>query len=169
MATGGPSGGHSYHGFGDDMWSDSDEEVEETQDALELRRLLMACYKSMGGHEWRLKKGWDTPYDIWLWEGLTFNKEFQLIEFRLPNNNLTGKIPNEITQFKHLRVVDFSHNYIEGSGDYESAITGEEYAIPKEIGNMLSLEEWCLQNNYLKGAKKNMFRQSHNKCIFFNR
>ena len=74
----------------------------------------MACFKSMGGHEWRLKKGWDTPYDIWLWEGLVFDKNYQLTEFRLPNNNLTGKIPDEITRFPKLRVIDFSHNYIEG-------------------------------------------------------
>jgi hypothetical protein len=154
------------------MWSDSDEEVEDGQDAMELRTLLMACFKALGGKEWRMNKGWDTPYDIWLWEGLTFNKDFQLVEFRLPNNNLTGKIPDEITQFKHLRVIDLSHNYIEGemalsafprsmvlthcctgSGNYESAITGEEFAIPRDIGNMPSLEELCLQNNYLKGAK----------------
>ena len=119
------SGGHAYfHEFGDDMWSDSEEEEEAGQDALELRRLLMACFKSMGGHEWRLKKGWDTPYDIWLWEGLVFDKNYQLTEFRLPNNNLTGKIPDEITRFPKLRVIDFSHNYIEGRRAGKGAVRG---------------------------------------------
>ena len=40
---------------------------------------------------------------------------------------------------------------VTGSGDYESAVTGEEFAVPKDIGDMELLEEFSLQNNYLKG------------------
>ncbi|MCF8236037.1 MAG: T9SS type A sorting domain-containing protein [Bacteroidales bacterium] len=82
-----------------------------------------------------------------------------LVEFSLPQNQLTGPIPPEIGNLDFLRMMDLNDNQLTGS-------------IPGELGNCDSLTELKLNNNLLTGtipeglaniSRWNEFDFSHNQ------
>ncbi|XP_068639585.1 receptor-like protein 46 [Aristolochia californica] len=64
---------------------------------------------------------------------------FLVTNLDLSNNNLEGKIPEELTNNSNLLLLNLAHNHFTGN-------------IPKNIGNMSLLESLDLSNNQLSGS-----------------
>ncbi|XP_068640312.1 receptor-like protein EIX1 [Aristolochia californica] len=64
---------------------------------------------------------------------------FLVTSLDLSNNNLEGKIPEELTNISNLLLLNLAHNHFTGN-------------IPKNIGNMSLLESLDLSNNQLSGS-----------------
>ena len=62
---------------------------------------LAALYEQTGGPHWENSDGWLTNLSPCVWYGVNC-LEGKIIELELENNQLTGAIPAEISQFEHL-------------------------------------------------------------------
>lgn len=89
------------------------------------------------------------------------NTVCHVTNIQLKGLNLTGVIPPEFGDLDYLQEIDLSRNYINGSipiNLFKAPLTilaavGNRISgsIPKEIGNMTTLEELVLENNQLGG------------------
>ncbi|KAK4255937.1 hypothetical protein QN277_008862 [Acacia crassicarpa] len=85
-----------------------------------------------------------------------------LEELRLRDNMLEGTLPSSLGKLKELRILDLSHNYLNGSIPESFArlplvaldLSSNPISspIPKEIGNITTLEELSLRDNMLEGT-----------------
>ncbi|KAG2681607.1 hypothetical protein I3760_11G153100 [Carya illinoinensis] len=85
---------------------------------------------------------------------------------QLKSLNLTGVLPAEFGELTNLRILDLTHNYINGSIPTSFAqlplvnlsLLGNRISgVPSEIGNISSLEELILEDNLLKGPLPESF------------
>jgi PKD repeat protein len=115
---------------------------------------LVDVFTITSGDLWEQKWDLESPYD--LWEGLSFNKYGCLEKIELPNNNLTGEIPEIIKEFSSLIKMDLSGNQLSGN-------------IPEELGDAVSLENLNLGNNQLTGSIPGTLSKLQNlKSIYLN-
>lgn len=99
------------------------------QDSLHLVRL----YRDMGGLDWTSDQGWLTsPINNWLGVSVQDGRVSSLV---LPNNNLVGKIPDDLGAVDQLRSVNLSQNNI--------------VALSDSLENLLLLENLNLSNNLI--------------------
>ncbi|KPA14027.1 protein containing DUF1566 [Candidatus Magnetomorum sp. HK-1] len=127
------------------------------------RKALEALYNNTNGANWRNSEGWMGPLSTECnWYGVTcednthVNKLLlpenelsgtlpeeignltKLIELDLHGNTLTGVLPNHIGDVNTLDIIDLSHNELSG-------------ALPSEWGNIQGLLHLKLNNNSLSG------------------
>ncbi|KAG5570074.1 hypothetical protein H5410_059840 [Solanum commersonii] len=86
---------------------------------------------------------------------------FITLSCQLKGLNMTGNLPPEFANLTHLRELDLSRNYLNGSipsryGQLRVSILsllGNRISgpIPKELGDIFTLEELNLENNLLEG------------------
>ncbi|MBV6646295.1 MAG: VCBS repeat-containing protein [Cyclobacteriaceae bacterium] len=100
---------------------------------------LVSLYESTGGAtDWLSQGGWlELPAREW--QGTFFNEEGRLTGLVLGNNNLTGKIPVEVTTLDQLEAFDLANNQLEG-------------IIPDSLNRMIALRSINLSNNNLSGG-----------------
>jgi len=131
-------------------------------------RALKAFYFSTGGDTWKNTLNWDVnrrslPISDSLdqWYGITM-KDGHVSELILPDNGLTGALPDELQYLTHLEVLDLQENSISGSiGPWiqnlsslvslrlqQNQLTG---SIPQELGGLSQLEYLNLRDNFLEG------------------
>ncbi|NOQ39680.1 MAG: hypothetical protein GQ562_05115 [Anaerolineales bacterium] len=94
---------------------------------------LIAFYEVTGGANWNRNDGWLTDTSPCEWYGISCS-ENNLVELKLPDNNLVGSIPIEIGYLSALEVLDLRNNTLSGP-------------IPPEIGNLNNLEYLDLAAN----------------------
>lgn len=99
---------------------------------------LVTLYDSTGGDGWSRKEGWLEGSPL-TWEGTYFDENGRLISLILNDNNLTGKIPADITLLTALEVMDLSGNNLFGN-------------LPAGLGGMTSLINVSLNDNQLQGT-----------------
>lgn len=79
------------------------------------RNALIALYEALNGDEWVNKKNWCSDEPINTWKGVKLSPETrQVNKLILPENNLSGYIPEEIGQLVELREIDLRRNKIQG-------------------------------------------------------
>jgi Leucine-rich repeat (LRR) protein len=72
--------------------------------------------------------------------GVTCNKKMLVQDIFIPNNNLQGTLPSELSYLRHLELLSLRHNQISGS-------------LPENIGNLhASLQYLDLSKNILSGS-----------------
>jgi YD repeat-containing protein len=104
------------------------------------RNALIDLYNSTSGDNWTNNSGWKdpplhtdgfaTPGSEGTWYGITLDNsggEAHVTRIELGNNNLTGTIPNELSNLSQLKCLNFFSNQLSGS-------------IPLELGNLSNLE-----------------------------
>ncbi len=103
------------------------------------RAVLTALYDATGGGDWSLNDNWLSTAPIGEWYGVTVGADGRVTGLRLPNNNLSGRIPGELGSLPSLEELSLSHNDLSGR-------------IPPELGNLSSLAGLFLHNNRLSGG-----------------
>lgn len=71
---------------------------------------LVAFYNATGGPDWKTRNNWLTG-PVTTWAGVTFAKG-NVTAINLPDNNITGIIPDEFTNMVKLQTINLSGNRI---------------------------------------------------------
>jgi len=100
--------------------------------------LLLNIYNHTNGSSWI--NTWNLNQPMSEWHGITLNENGCVEKIELVQNNLIGKIPNDIGDFGELEYLRLSHN---------PGLTGE---IPSSICNLTNLSKLHLSNNSLTGS-----------------
>ena len=121
------------------------ENPSETGKAVpsEERQALEALYKATDGDHWVHRVDWlGPPGTECSWHGVecaSSDKEtVRVMEINLPDNNLTGSIPQEIGQLRDLESLNFERNHLTGP-------------IPDSLGQLGNLEWLILFGNHFSG------------------
>ena len=101
--------------------------------------VLLALYFAAGGEDWTDDAGWGGSPVLGSWHGVETDGAGRVVGLDLASNNLTGRIPPELGDLRHLRRLDLSGNNLTG-------------VIPPELGNLANLEVLWLQHNELEGT-----------------
>ena len=122
----------------------------------EDRTVLLKCWKSLGGAEDELRRGYGD--DVARWMGVTVEGG-RVMEVNWENMGLKGNLPSEIGELDGLRVLWLEGNQICGHLPSEigklTSLTvlalGVNHLadLPRELGNLHSLTDLYLQDNRL--------------------
>ena len=102
------------------------------------RELLTSFYRQTDGDNWKRNDNWLSNQPLDQWRGVALNADGRITNLSLPNNNLSGPIPPELTQLTTLRHIDLSRNNLTGT-------------IPADIDRLHRLKQVSLDNNNLTG------------------
>lgn len=102
------------------------------------RDALNAFYEAMGGAHWNQAEGWMTDAHLDDWHGVEVVNG-QVVSLTLPDNNLTGELPEALAKLAHLQRLDLRWNAIGGD-------------IPESLARLLKAEEVLLSGNDLTGS-----------------
>ena len=97
---------------------------------------LAQLFDLTNGPNWTNNTGWLTDCDPCNWYGITCDGNGRVIDIILQVNNLTGPLPQEITQLTYLRNLHLGVNNITGS-------------IPIGLGALVHMQNLWLHNNNL--------------------
>jgi len=108
------------------------------------------------GDGWKYKTGWDELRSAEEWFGITLWESGQGIKWFLPyNNNITGVIPDGISQLTNAQTIGISNNYFSG-------------IVPNTINNIPSLISFSVADNGYIGKLPKIIINNL-EYIYFNR
>ena len=138
-------------------------DIVEIIEIFKEREALMDLYRSTNGDNWTNNTNWGTEKPFNEWYGFEWGAPYGYVEsLNLEDNNLSGEIPESISNLSRLRSLCLSFNDITGSLPsslgliksleriiiIRSKLSG---TIPKEICEMPSLTDLELYDNLLNG------------------
>ena len=88
------------------------EAVPETDRVEEIitRFLLALLFHSLGGLDWEDNTYWLTSRPGCAWYGVRCNSEYLIKQIQLADNELSGSIPSEVSDFADLRIFNIADN-----------------------------------------------------------
>ena len=130
---------------------------------LSDREILEILYESTGGASWSADDKWLTDAPLSDWRGVVANGQGDVTWLSLADNNLTGRIPPELSDLANLTRLVLAFNDLSGSippqlGNltnlqllnlWSSGVSGP---IPPELGNLANLWYADLDDNDLTGT-----------------
>ena len=127
------------------------------------REILEMLHAATGGRDWIDSRNWLTDAPLEEWRGVEVDDQGSVIELRLWDNGLAGRLPPELGDLTHLEYLRFSDNGLTGaippefaglSGLTHLALDGNALSgpIPPELGDLPALEELRVENNDLWGS-----------------
>ena len=126
------------------------------------REILEMLHAATGGRDWIDSRSWLTDASLGEWRGVEVDDQGRVVELRLWDNGLTGRLPPELGDLTHLEYLRLSENALAGAIPSELsglsslvhlALDGNAFtgAIPPELGGLPALEELRVENNDLSG------------------
>ncbi len=126
------------------------------------REVLEMLHDATSGRDWIDSKNWLTDAALGEWRGVEVNDQGRVVELRLWDNGLAGRLPPEFGELAHLEYLRLSDNGLTGSIPPElsglsalthlvldgNALTGK---LPPELGGLPALEELRVESNHLAG------------------
>jgi len=109
-----------------------------TEIPLDECEALVALYNSTNGPGWRDHGGWLTNNTPCSWYGVGC-REGHVWHVNLENNQLSGAIPAQLGNLRHLEMAMLGDNYLSGH-------------LPSELGGMLHLSNFWAWGNQLSGG-----------------
>lgn len=76
---------------------------------------LKALYNSTGGDAWTKKDNWNSDKGLGSWHGVKTDAAGRVISLDLSNNNLQGRLPDELSQLTELKELYLYGNRLSGS------------------------------------------------------
>ena len=130
--------------------------------SADQKAALVAFYDATDGPDWTRQTHWNSDKPIGDWHGVIANDAGCVTGLYLRHSGLSGAIPADIAQLKHLETLDLQNNELTGTipaalGDLENLerlrlnqnlLEGE---VPSELGNLNNLETLDLGQNRLEG------------------
>jgi DNA-binding SARP family transcriptional activator len=101
--------------------------------SLTEHQVLRSIYNETEGSGWKNSSGWLSDTTPCNWFGVVC-RVGSVVELNLPDNNLRGNIPLEISLLTNLKTLNLEFNQLSGS-------------IPPELGNLSQLEFMFLNGN----------------------
>ena len=130
----------------------------------EERDVLISFYQSTNGDNWSQRSGWlETSGTECSWFGIECNTEKNhVIGIQLPDNNLSGVIPDNLQKLQSMVRLDLRANHLEGNipdsiGELSDLIhldlSSNEFDgnIPESLAQLTQLEALLLYDNQLYG------------------
>uniref|UniRef100_UPI003AF2AD9B Ig-like domain-containing protein n=1 Tax=Candidatus Palauibacter sp. TaxID=3101350 RepID=UPI003AF2AD9B len=102
------------------------------------RDVLVAAYQAMGGSDWSRSDSWLTEAPLDDWYGVQVDVAGYVVDLRLQDNGLSGRIPVELGRLANLEKLFLNDNNLSGS-------------IPPELGSLAKLKDVTLWHNDLTG------------------
>lgn len=102
------------------------------------RAVLTAIYNAMGGPDWNRADNWNTDASLGNWAGVTLWTNGRVKRLVLRDNNITGPLPEQISQLTRLTLLDLGDNEITGP-------------LPKSLNELDWLQRLILDNNRISG------------------
>ena len=126
------------------------------------REILEMLHAATGGRDWIDSRSWLTDAPLGEWRGVEVDDQGRVVELRLWDNGLAGRLPPEVGELVHLEYLRLSDNGLTGaippefgglSGLAYLALDGNALSgpIPPELGDLPALEELWVENNDLAG------------------
>ncbi len=123
---------------------------------------LLDLYTNTDGANWTQKSGWGQTDTVCSWFGVGCYGGPNVASIGLLDNNLSGTIPNTISNLTELEGIDLWGNHLTGTipdtiGNLEKLMTldlsGNNLSgpIPTSLGNLIQLYSLQLHNNMLSG------------------
>jgi hypothetical protein len=108
--------------------------------ALLERFVLALFFYQTGGESWSNSNGWLTLSDHCTWAGIECGTDGRVETISMNQNNLSGEIPNALSNLEHLSVLKLFDNALEGT------VPTSLYQLP----NLIFLD---MEANNLSGKK----------------
>ena len=126
------------------------------------REILEMLHDATGGRDWIDSRNWLTDAPVAEWRGVEVDDQGRVVELRLWDNGLAGRLPPELGDLAHLEYLRLSDNGLTGAIPPEfaglsslthlaldgNALSGQ---LPPELGGLPALEELRVENNDLWG------------------
>ena len=127
------------------------------------RAALLALYAATDGSNWTAGRNWGSDAPLGAWQGVTTAAGGRVISLALPDNNLTGILPADLSGLTALTALDLSGNRLRGplpaKLDRMRALTALDLdgnrlsgSLPAALGALAKLETLDLGGNRLSGA-----------------
>lgn len=107
--------------------------------SMDEKVALIDFYNATKGKEW--KEEWDLSKSVSTWKGVSI-LEGNVIAIVLPNNNLSGTLPDSFGKISKLKVLNLQGNQISGTS-------------PNSFSKLSLLEHCNLSFNQMKGNLPN--------------
>jgi hypothetical protein len=116
--------------------------------------------------EWTSNRNWLSKESVCVWEGIVCNNEDSVQEILLPNHQLSGTLPAELSLLLNLETIDLTTNYIYMEAEHHFLWTimpdlveltmddnyfVSENGLPAQFIGLKSIEKISLSYNLLQG------------------
>ena len=108
--------------------------------STEERNALESLYQSTNGNSWKNNSNWlgDLSTEC-SWYGVVCENNAHIIKIILPENDLSGTIPNDLVNIRYLKELDLHGNHLTG-------------ILPSTIGDLTEMDSIDLSDNMISGS-----------------